>query len=631
MKFSSPGCRPWSVLAGLSLMVAGPLLSGCALGSHGPVPPSATAQPVAGVAGAFHPPEPPSGYTPKTLAFGQAGMVVAAHPLATQAGQVVLASGGSAVDAAIAMQMVLNVVEPQSSGIGGGAFLLHFDAATRQLLAYDGRETAPAAATPDMFLRADGQPLGFAEAVDSGLSVGTPGLVRMLELAHRAHGRRPWAELLAPAIGLAQDGFAISPRLHASIAGSATRIGAQGEPLRSLFLNADGSAKAAGTWLRNPELAATLRRLAAGGAQAFYTGDLAQAMVIKVTGHPQRPGRLSLADLAGYTAQVRTPVCGVYRVHYRVCGMPPPSSGGITTLQTLGLLSHFDVAALEPLSVDAVHLLSEAYRLAYADRARYVADADFVPVPVAGLLAPAYLAQRARLIRMDRSLGVAPVGQPAGAPLASGMDASLNLPSTSHLSVVDRDGHAVSMTTSIENGFGSLQMVGGFLLNNQLTDFSLRPADASGPVANRVEPGKRPRSSMAPTVVLNAHTGELEAVVGSPGGSAIIQYVSQALVGLLDWRLDMQQAVSLPHFGAQTSAATVLEQGSAIDTPAMYRALAARGHTVQAMPFTSGLHGVVFNGWRADGHPGPLARHPGAGQWAGGADPRREGVAAGVR
>lgn len=591
-------------------------------------------------------PEIGSGLTIKTLAFAPRDMVAAAHPLAVQAGVSLLAQGGSAVDAAVAVQLVLNVVEPQSSGIGGGAFMLHFDAAQRQTLAYDGRETAPAAATSDQFSGADGKPLPFLQAVDGGLSVGVPGVLRMLALAHQAHGRLPWAALFAPAIALAEHGFAVSPRLSTSIAGSAVRIRAQGGAVAALFLNADGSAKAAGTWLVQPELAATLRAVASGGPQAFYTGDIAQAMVAAVATHPTRPGRLALADLAGYQAKVREPVCATYRVAYRICGMPPPSSGGLTTLQTLGLLQAFDVSALAPSSADAVHLLSEAYRLAYADRAKYIADPDWVSVPTAGLLDAGYLAQRARLIRPDRSLGMPTAGQPPGAALALGADASANLPSTTHLSIVDAQGNAVTMTSSIENGFGSLQLVRGFLLNNQLTDFSFAPVDASGPVANRVQPGKRPRSSMAPTLVFNARTGDLEAVLGSPGGSAIIQYVAKTVVGLVDWRLNIQQAIDLPNFGAQTSATTALEQGSALDTPELKAALQAKGHQVAATPaFASGLHGVVFNGTHPNGVRGLLALpagHANAGQanagqacagaactWMGGADPRREGVAQG--
>lgn len=579
----------------------------------------------------FTPPEPPSGYTAKSIAYAHQDMVAAANPLAVQAGVNTLARGGSAVDAAIAVQMVLNLVEPQSSGIGGGAFMLHFDKSANRLLAYDGRETAPAAASANMFQDASGKALGFLAAVDGGLSVGTPGLLRMLEAAHQAHGKLPWADLFAPTIQLAEDGFAISERLHVSIAASAARIRAQGEPAASYFLNADGSAKATGTVLKNPELAATLRRIASGGANAFYTGPLAQDMVDKVRSHPTNPGRLTLTDLSGYASKVRAPVCAVYRTRYKVCGMPPPSSGGITTLQTLGMLQNFDLAGFKANTADSVHLISEAYRLAYADRAKYIADPDFVTLAQAGMLDPAYLNQRATLIDMKKSMGTPTAGVPAGVFHPVGTDSSANLPSTSHLSIVDRKGNAVAMTTTIENGFGSLQMVRGFLLNNQLTDFSFTDKDADGSwVANRVEPLKRPRSSMAPTMVFNAVSGDLEAVIGSPGGSAIIQYTTKTVIGMIDWKLSVQQAINLPNFGAQTNATTSLEKGSLIDTPAIRDDLKARGHTVaQTTSFASGLHGVVFNGYRANGQPGLLSRHPVAGNYAGGADPRREGGAKG--
>lgn len=587
--------------------------------------------PLAEPADQFMPPEPPSGYTAKAIAYANKDMVSAANPLAVQTGVDILARGGSAVDAAVAVQMVLNLVEPQSSGIGGGAFLLLFDKTTAQLLAYDGREMAPAAASATMFQDASGKPLGFLAAVDGGLSVGTPGLLRMLEAAHKAHGRLPWADLFAPAIRLADDGFAISARMNVSIAGSATRIRAQGEPVAGYFLNADGSAKATGTLLKNPEFAATLRSIASGGANAFYTGPLAQDIVDKVRNHPTNPGRLTLADLKGYASKVRTPVCAVYRSSYKVCGMPPPSSGGITTLQTLGILQNFDLAGMKANTADSVHVISEAYRLAYADRAKYIADADFVTLPQAGLLDPAYLRQRATLIDMKKSIGTPTAGVPAGVFKPVGTDTSANLPSTSHLSIVDGHGNAVAMTTTIEYGFGSLQMVRGFLLNNQLTDFSFTDKDANGSrVANRVEPLKRPRSSMAPTMVFNAASGDLEAVIGSPGGSAIIQYTTKSLIGLMDWRLDVQQAINLPNFGAQTTATTSLEKGSVIDTAAIRDDLKARGHTVaQTTSFASGLHGVVFNGYRANGQPGLLSRNPVAGRYAGGADPRREGAAQG--
>jgi gamma-glutamyltranspeptidase / glutathione hydrolase len=571
-------------------------------------------------------PELPSGWTDKTTQYNDRDMVAAANPLAVDAGVAILAQGGSAVDAAIAVQMVLTLVEPQSSGIGGGAFLMHFDPASGDLVAYDGRETAPAAATPDMFLGADGRPLPFTQAVDGGLSVGTPGVVRLLEHVHRAHGVLPWAALFEPAITLAEDGFTISPRLHTMIAGTAERLCAQ-PAAAAYFLKQDTcEPKDEGALLRNPDLAATLRAVATGGADAFYSGSIARAIVAAVRTHPSNPGRLTLEDLAAYAPTTREPLCGTYRA-FRLCGMPPPSSGALGVLQTLGILEHFDLAGLPPGSADAVHLISEAYRLAYADRAVYVGDDAFVDVPVAGLLAPEYLKARAALIRMDRSLGVPPAGVPAGAT-AGGHDRSLGLPSTSHVSIVDAAGRMVNMTTTIENGFGSLQMVGGFLLNNELTDFSLAPFDAEGrPVRNRVEPGKRPRSSMAPTMVFNAR-GEVEALIGSPGGGAIIQYVTKTLIGLIDWQLDIQEAIDLPNFGAQTSATTLLERGTPL--AALEAELAARGHAVSVTDINSGLQGIVLNGAHSSGAPGAFARSPGRGRWAGGADPRREGTAKGT-
>lgn len=615
--------KPYAL--GLSIAALA-VLAACG-GSDGPTTPVATPEPVE----QYVPPEPPSGYTPKTISYANKDMVAAANPLAVKAGVDILAKGGTATDAAIAVQMVLNLVEPQSSGIGGGAFMLHFDKGANKLLAYDGRETAPKAATPDLFIGADGKPLAFLTAVDGGLSVGTPGVLRMLEAAHKAHGKLPWKDLFEPAIKLSEDGFAISPRMSVSIAGSAARIKAQGEPGASYFLNADGTAKAAGTLLKNPELAATLKAIAAGGADAFYKGDIAKDIVAKVSSHPTNPGKLALDDLSSYTPKVREPVCGVYRVLYRVCGMPAPSSGGIAVLQTLGLLQGFDLAAMKPNTLDSVHVVSEAYRLAYADRALYVADPDFVSVPQAGLINADYLKERAKLISMSKSIGTPVAGTPPGVSGAKGLDNSLALPSTTHLSIIDNAGNAVSMTTTIENGFGSLQMVRGFLLNNQLTDFSFTATDAAGsPIANSVQPGKRPRSSMAPTIIFNAATGDLEGVVGSPGGSAIIQYTAKTILGMTDWGLNVQQAINLPNFGAQTNATTSIEKGSVIDTAAIRDGLKARGHTVaQTDTFTSGLHGAVFNGLRSNGNAGLLSRNPGAGTYAGGADPRREGIAQG--
>ncbi|HEX4884899.1 MAG TPA: gamma-glutamyltransferase [Casimicrobiaceae bacterium] len=574
------------------------------------------------------PPELPSGWTDKEIVYTDRDMVVAANPLAVRAGVDVLNAGGSAVDAAIAVQMVLNLVEPQSSGIGGGAFIVHWDAAAQKVETYDGRETAPAAATPSLFLDANGQPLGFAAAQIGGRSVGTPGVLRALQLAHREHGRLPWAKLFEPAIALADNGFAVSPRLYAALVGAnaALRTGPVTGPY---FYQADGTPKPVGTILRNPDLAATLRAIAAGGADAFYAGPIADDIVATVRGHPTNPGLLAAADFAAYRAIKRDPVCGTYRGK-RICGMGMPSSGTVTMLMTLAMIEGFDVRAMGANSVDAVHLIAEAYRLAYADRAQYMADADFVSVPVAGLLDRGYLAERAKLISMARSMGVPAAGRPPGCctgpQQANGVhrDAA----GTSQVSIVDAQGNALSMTTTIESGFGSHLMVRGFLLNNELTDFSFTPTDSAGRVvANRVEPGKRPRSSMTPVLVFDDRM-RLDAVLGSPGGSAIIQYVTKTVVGLYDWNLNVQQAINLGNFGAQTSATTQLERGSPV--AALADPLRSRGHTVSVVDLNSGLHGITFAGARDDGNRSGLwaILRPYQG-WAGGADPRREGTALG--
>jgi len=528
-------------------------------------------------------------------------MVVAANPLAAEAGRDILRAGGTAVDAAIAAELVLNLVEPQSSGIGGGAFLLHYDGQSGAVAAYDGRETAPAAATPGLFLTAAGEPMEFWDAVVGGRSVGVPGLVRLLELAHRAHGRLPWARLFEPAITLAETGFLVSPRLHALIAE---------DPYLKIFpataayfTDASGAPLAAGTQLRNPAFAATLRRIAQDGADAFYNGPIAEAIVAAVQGTTPNPGGLSLADLAGYQAKRREALCAPYRT-WRVCGMPPPTSGGVAVLQILGLLERFDLPALAPDSAAAWHLITEASRLAFADRDRFLADADFVPVPVARLLAPDYLARRSAAIAPDASLGTAEPGLPAQ---NGAMPVQHDPPSTTHLVVVDAAGNAVSMTASIESAFGARLMAAGFLLNNELTDFSFRPDIDGRPVANRVEPGKRPRSSMAPTIAL-ASDGRLALAVGSPGGSRIIGYVVKALVATLDWGLDIQAAIDLPNVVNRNGASEV-EEGAA-DLAA---GLTAAGGEVKLVPLNSGLHGIAVT----------------AAGLTGGADPRREGVALG--
>jgi gamma-glutamyltranspeptidase/glutathione hydrolase len=551
-------------------------------------------------------PEPASGFNPKQAVHAQRFLLAAAHPLAVQAGYDVLARGGTAIDAAVAVQMVLNLVEPQSSGIGGGAFILHYSAAEAKLSAFDGRETAPAAARADRFIGADGRPLAFLDAVVGGKSVGTPGVLRALELAHAKYGKLPWAELFQPAIRLAREGFPLSPRLHRLLA--AVRLPGRNQALRRMYYRDDDTPKPVGTLLKNPALADTLRKIAAEGANAFYDGEIARDIASAVKDAPN-PGDLSEADLAQYRAKEREPVCAPYR-QWKVCGMPPPSSGGIAVLQVLGMLQRLAPERVPMDPIRAAHLVAEAESLAYADRERYLADADFVPMPVAGLLAPEYLAERAALVRPDRSLGRALPGSPPGAPRAELADgAAPELPSTSHLSIVDAAGNAVAMTTSIEFAFGSQQMVRGFLLNNQLTDFSFVAEQGGKPVANRIESGKRPRSAMAPTMVFD-RDGALVLVLGSAGGSAIINHVVKTLVAALDWNLDIQQAIALPNFGSRNGP-TELERGTA--AAAWADPLRALGHEPRTIDMTSGVHAIqrTRDGWR------------------GGADPRREGVAKG--
>ncbi|MDI9233457.1 gamma-glutamyltransferase family protein [Limnohabitans lacus] len=567
-------------------------------------------------------PEAASGVTAKPgWAYGRQA-VAAANPLATDAGLQILRAGGSALDAAIAVQMVLGLVEPQSSGIAGGAFLLHFDG--QKVTAHDGRETAPATAQSDLFLGADGKPLPFDEAVLSGRSVGVPGALRMLEAAHRQHGQLPWAQLFTPAITLAELGFKVSPRLHTLLQ---TDPHLKKDPLAArFFYTAEGQAWPVGHVLRNPEYAHVLRRITNEGSLALHEGPVAQAIVQRVQS-PPRPGSLSLQDLRDYRPREREALCFDHTAQaraLRICGFPPPSSGQIAIGQILGMLSRASAQGPELAgglpSPDFLHRYTEASRLAFADRAQYVADPDFVSAPAGdwrSLLAPAYLAQRSQLIGAQ-SMKLATPGQPSGTATSWAPMPAQTEYGTSHISVVDAKGRAVAMTTTIEAAFGARRMVttdparpGGFLLNNQLTDFSFAPADAQGRlIANRVEPGKRPRSSMSPTLVFDPATGQLLMSGGSPGGALIIHYTAKLLTGTLHWGLNAQQAVSLPNFGSLNGPTLLESKGFPSST---VDALKARGHDVREMEMTSGLQAIE--------------RTPSG--WFGGADPRREGVVLG--
>jgi gamma-glutamyltranspeptidase/glutathione hydrolase len=558
-------------------------------------------------------PEAPSTTVKKQAVQATKQMVVAANPLAAQAGLDALRAGGNAADAVVAVQTVLGLVEPQSSGLGGGAFLVWYDAASGKVTTFDGRETAPAAATSELFLGPDGKPLGFFNAVIGGRSVGVPGVPRLLETVHAKYGKRPWKDLLQPAIDLADNGFAVSPRLNTMISEDVGHLDTQ-PVTRGYFFDASGAPLAIGATLRNPDYAVTLRALADGGADAFYEGPIAEAIVSVVVNHPSNPGQLTLADLAGYQVKERPAVCAPYR-GLDVCGMGPPSSGALAIGQILGMVEPFDIATLGPDDPQSWRIIGDATRLAFADRERYIADNDFVRMPK-GLLDADYLKSRSALIR--RPTALPEDGVMAGEPPweKAGLDGvepridgqSFDMPATSHFVIVDAGGNVASMTTSVENAFGSRQMAGGFILNNQLTDFSFAPEKDGAAVANRVEPGKRPRSSMAPTIVLKE--GKPVYVLGSPGGSSIIPYVATTLIALVDWKRDMQAAIAMPHmlnrFGPYE-----LEAGTAAEDFA--DDLKALGYKIKVTDLNSGLQGIAIA-------PGVLT---------GGADPRREGTALG--
>lgn len=541
--------------------------------------------------------------TPKPISQ----MIAVANPLAARVGLNILRRGGGAIDAAIAAQLVLTLVEPQSSGIGGGAFLLHYDANTGSIQSFDGRETAPKLAFSKMFLKKDGTKKKFYDVVVGGSAVGVPGLLRMLELAHEQHGRLPWKDLFQPAIELAAAGFIISPRLASMIAND--KYLKTFDQTRQYFYDSENNPKRAGTLLKNTELKKSLQIIANGGADAFYTGIIANEFVDTITKASQNPSSMTINDMFSYEAKDRPPICMPYRM-WLVCGMGPPSSGGLTTLQILGLLQRFDLGKLKPFGAKAVHLVAEASRLAFADRNTYMADSDFISVPTLGLLNPAYLDLRSQEISITKAAGKQKPGKLGNkTQLKFGESENETGLSTTHMSVIDSLGNAVSMTSSIENAFGSRMMSGGFLLNNQLTDFSFSPSKDGDLIANRVEPKKRPRSSMSPTLVFDG-SGNLLLAVGSPGGSRIIGYVVKTLIAVLDWGMDIDAAINAPYF-VNRNGSTDLEKGTQLET--LKPILEGMGHTVKLISSASGLHGILKteNGLN------------------GGADKRREGVAVG--
>lgn len=543
-------------------------------------------------------------------------MVVAANPYAAKAGLKILKKGGSAVDAAIAVEMVLSLVEPQSSGIGGGGFMLHFDPAkpaNNQLNFYDGREAAPMAATPDLFKAVTDIP-GYAklDAVYGGLSVGVPGVLAMFKMAHEEHGVLPWETLFEPAIEIAEEGFTVSPRLehYITIDKKLMLVPAS----REYFYDENGEPLKSGYLLKNPKQAAVLKRIASEGISAFYSGEIAEKIVDAIKNAPNNPGLMELSDLANYQAKERNVICGDYR-NYKVCSIPPPSSGGHTMIATLGMLDNFDIDKMEPHSAAAYNIILEAESLAYADRNQFTGDTDFIDVPVSGMINQDYLDERAKLIQPGTTMGKAPYGSPpSDVALDYGEGHVLEIPSTTHFSITDKWGHVVSMTATVESMFGSRLMVEGFMLNNELTDFSLIPIDKDGKlVANRVEGGKRPMSSQTPSIIFDDQNRPV-LIIGSPGGSNIINYVTQTIINVLDWNMDVQSAINAPHVLSKNGPA-LIEQGT--DAQALVEPLQALGHEVEVVTLMSGLHGIRL-------------RYPEGGgrNLEGGADPRREGYVA---
>lgn len=551
-------------------------------------------------------PEAATGYKAKAAVTGEKYMVVAAHPYASWVGKKIINEGGSAIDAAVAIQAMLTLVEPQSSGIGGGAFILYWDNKNKQLHTFDGRETAPSAISPIEFMRGN-KPIPWKEAVVGGSSVGVPGVLRALEMAHDEFGVLDWQRLFLDAAAIAEEGFQVTPRLE-RLVGLDIHPGLKQFTNTNIYFYPGGKPIKAGFKRKNAKLARTFHGIALGGADYFYKGELANRIAKTVQNSAIRPGKLSVKDIAEYKAIKRDAICGLYK-RFKICGMAPPASGGISVFQILKMLEGFDMQKYQPNSVEAIHLFTQASKLAFADRNTYIADIDFTRLPVAALINQSYLTRRAEQISLNSNIRYARPG-PAYTEAFLQNNGAYELPNTSHISIVDKQGNALSMTTSIEYAFGSGLMVEGFLLNNQMTDFNFKPSKGATRVLNRVEPGKRPRSSMSPTMVFDENDN-LVLVIGSPGGSRIINYVAHVIIAVLDWELDIQQAISLPRFTNRNDY-TALERGSNLESLA--DELKAKGHQkLKIIDLNSGLHGIQIKD----------------GKLIGGADPRREGIAVG--
>ena len=548
-------------------------------------------------------PEAATGLTKQNLVEGKEWMIASANPYASEAGAKMLRKGGNAIDAMVATQLVLGLVEPQSSGIGGGAFLVYWDAKQQELTTFDGRETAPLEVTPQLFQDDKGQPLKFYDAVVGGRSVGTPGTIKLMWDTHQKLGKLDWKALFEPAIELATNGFTVSPRL-AKLVDNDQEFLQRSPAAKAYFFNQDGSPIKAGQQLKNPDYAKTLQAISEQGAVAFYQGKIAQDIVNTVRNETSNPGVLNLIDFTAYQVKEREPVCAPYR-QYSICGMGPPSSGALALGQIMGVLSHYPISDMGKDNVQSWRLLGDASRLAFSDRGKYMADSDYVPMPTQGLLDKKYLEKRAELLKGKNALTKTSAGSPPWSHAKNyALDEAIELPSTSHFSIVDKDRNVVSITTTIENGFGSRLMVGGFLLNNELTDFSFRSHVDGVPIANRIEPGKRPRSSMAPTIVMENNQPYM--AIGSPGGSQIIGYVAKTLVAHLDWGLNLQQAIDLPNMNNRFGAFEIEKDTTA---EAWVPKLEKLGFKVQVKELNSGVQAIKLQG----------------NSLVGAADPRREG------